>query len=31
MTAQDALIELVERVDARHGAALLVSEEELSQ
>ena len=31
MTPQDALIELVERVGARHGAAVLISEEELRQ
>ena len=31
MTPRDALIELVERVGARHGAAVLISEEELRQ
>ena len=31
MTARDALIELVERVGARHGAAVVLSEEELQQ
>ncbi len=31
MTPLDALVELVERVGARHGAAVLISEEELRQ
>ena len=31
MTPRDALVELVERVGARHGAAVLISEEEVRQ
>ena len=31
MTPRDALVELVERVGARHGAAVLIGEEEVRQ